>query len=202
MPDRTCTIPNCEGPARTRGWCQKHYKRYLAHGDPEGGGRHYATPQESFAARTLRYGQCLLWHDGYLYPNGYGAISIGQGREQLVHRWTYEQHHGPIPEGMEIDHRCHRRNCVEISHLRLTTPKQNRENQQGAYKNNLSSGVRGVSWDKARMKWKAYLGHNGKLRNLGRYDTLAEAETVAQEARRRLFTHNDADHEPATSAGS
>lgn len=32
---RTCVIEGCESEARTRGWCGKHYARWLKHGDPQ-----------------------------------------------------------------------------------------------------------------------------------------------------------------------
>lgn len=34
MPDRTCSIDGCLRSYYARGWCQMHYKRWLAHGDP------------------------------------------------------------------------------------------------------------------------------------------------------------------------
>lgn len=33
----TCSIEGCDRPARGRGWCDPHYKRWLRHGDPLGG---------------------------------------------------------------------------------------------------------------------------------------------------------------------
>ena len=43
----------------------------------------------------------------------------GKGRAPLVmyHRYVWEQHHGAIPEGYEIDHMCHNRACCNIEHL-------------------------------------------------------------------------------------
>lgn len=43
----------------------------------------------------------------------------------LAHRIVWEWHHGPIPEGMTVDHICHAQKCVEIEHLRLITNLQN-----------------------------------------------------------------------------
>lgn len=34
MPHSTCTFPQCEKPARCRGWCSAHYERWRKHGDP------------------------------------------------------------------------------------------------------------------------------------------------------------------------
>lgn len=37
MPDRSCSIEDCERAVFCRGWCRKHYRRWDAHGDPLGG---------------------------------------------------------------------------------------------------------------------------------------------------------------------
>lgn len=34
MAQRTCLIEGCENPHRSRGWCELHYNRWRAHGDP------------------------------------------------------------------------------------------------------------------------------------------------------------------------
>ena len=31
----TCSVPDCEGKHHAHGWCMKHYRRWLTHGDPE-----------------------------------------------------------------------------------------------------------------------------------------------------------------------
>lgn len=35
MSERTCSIDGCENTSRKRGWCDKHYTRWLRNGDPE-----------------------------------------------------------------------------------------------------------------------------------------------------------------------
>lgn len=42
-----------------------------------------------------------------------------------AHRWLWEQEHGPIPDGMEIDHLCRNRACVRASHMELVTHLEN-----------------------------------------------------------------------------
>lgn len=66
---------------------------------------------------------CLLWQ-GTIVSTGYGRISIGH-RPHDVHRLIWELHHGPIPVGMHICHKCDVRNCFEISHLFLGTQADN-----------------------------------------------------------------------------
>lgn len=34
MAKATCSIEDCDRPARARGWCEMHYDRWKAHGDP------------------------------------------------------------------------------------------------------------------------------------------------------------------------
>ncbi len=60
-----------------------------------------------------------------------------------------------------------------------------RTNEQG-YRNNKSSGIRGVSWHKIRGKWGAYLGRNKKQIILGYYDDIEDAAAAVAEARKNL----------------
>ena len=34
MPKPTCSVPDCQSPSSYRGWCTKHYQRWLKYGDP------------------------------------------------------------------------------------------------------------------------------------------------------------------------
>lgn len=71
---------------------------------------------------------CWIWI-GYKNHDGYGIFSVapsGAGSTQRAHRWAYTQKHGPIPEGMELDHyACSRRDCCNPDHCRPTSHREN-----------------------------------------------------------------------------
>src|SRR5262245_9118733 len=48
-----------------------------------------------------------------------------RGRYVKVHRWVWEQIYGPIPEGMEVCHRCDNPPCFLLEHLFLGTHADN-----------------------------------------------------------------------------
>lgn len=56
----------------------------------------------------------------------------------------------------------------------------------GNINKNNKSGIRGVCYDKSRNKWKATITFKRKTYNLGRFDTIGEAEKVRNEAERKI----------------
>lgn len=127
MAQRTCSVDGCEGTHYARGWCPKHYQRWLAHGDP------LATLQpgwpENLLARMEPQPNGCIHYSGHIADDGYGKVK-GAERMEYAHRAAYEYFVGPIPEGMTIDHECHNRDescaggpnclhrrCVNWEHL-------------------------------------------------------------------------------------
>ena len=163
--------------------CSKHYRRWRTHGDPRGGGRCYSAPEEAFAARTERRGECLVW-TGSKDSGGYGHLKVN-GAQTLAHRYAWERENGPVPDGMMIDHICHKRTCVNVDHLRLATVAQNSANRSGARgfrKHNLPRGVY-----PSGPKYMARVKRLGVSYYLGTYTTPEEASAVAVRARHDLF---------------
>ena len=160
-----------------------HYTRWRRHGDPRGGVLAcYSTTEEAFAARTERRGECLIW-TGAKDSTGYGHIQVN-GRVTKAHRYAWERENGQIPDGMLIDHICHKRACVNVEHLRLATHQQNNSNLAGATALS-STGVRGVYPRGSRFR--VGIGSHGVLRWYGTFDSIEEASKVAARERARLF---------------
>lgn len=67
--------------------------------------------------------QCWLWQ-GHIGKNGYGRWKPA-GRSVSTHRWSYERFIGPIPEGLQIDHICNIKSCVNPEHLQPVTARVN-----------------------------------------------------------------------------
>ncbi len=68
---------------------------------------------------------CWVWQR-FKDRGGYGRKWIGVGRpEALAHRVYYELYVGPIPEGLQIDHLCRVRACVNPEHMEPVTFAEN-----------------------------------------------------------------------------
>jgi hypothetical protein len=66
--------------------------------------------------------QC--WNFKSLKSNGYGQIRIG-AKNVLAHRFSYEVNNGKIQEGLDLDHLCKNRKCVNPLHLQIVTRREN-----------------------------------------------------------------------------
>lgn len=184
-----CGFTTCGRDAVSRGHCGGHYQQLRA-------GKTLAplmsdiNPRERFSRYVKRTAGCWLW-TGAINGHGYGYFSMNKG-DHPAHRVAYEWEHGAVPQDTKIDHICHNRACVNVSHLRAVTNKQNMENRSGAQANS-KTGIRGVSWKARSSRWVVQVKHGSELIHGGYFDDIEEAEKVAIELRNRLFTHNNLD---------
>lgn len=98
--------------------------------------RTYPTLYERLVAHvTLAAGQNEggCWeHDGQMSRAevGYPRITVrlpgGKHAKRLAHRLMYQEVHGEIADGQEVDHLCHNHRCINPDHLRLLPMPDNR----------------------------------------------------------------------------
>lgn len=144
-PAGPCRVVGCETEGDGgHGWCAKHYRRYYRRGDPKATSRIVGDDAARFDQYTDRngplpphrpeLGPCWTWI-GYRNADGYGVMGVTWMATNSAHRWAYLHHVGTIPVGLELDHLCRNRACVNPGHLEPVTHLENlrraREAQRG-----------------------------------------------------------------------
>ncbi|MCW2545384.1 MAG: hypothetical protein JWM40_2936 [Frankiales bacterium] len=84
------------------------------------------TIEQRFWPKVHKTSGCWTW-TASTNGRGYGQMGRGGRGEGIVlaHRVSYELHHGPIPEGLQIDHLCRNRLCVRPDHLQAVDARTN-----------------------------------------------------------------------------
>ena len=81
---------------------------------------------------------CILWTKS-VGSHGYGQTWDGE-TVVLAHRYEWEKLHGPIPDGMTIDHICRVRRCINVEHLRLLSNVDNAKDNGQSKKTHCAAG--------------------------------------------------------------
>ena len=116
--------------------------------------------------------------DGY---TSYINVSVF-GERYKAHRivWLIQTGHWP---DKYIDHIDGNGLNNKWSNLREATPSQNSINQK--VRSDSASGHKGISYDKRRNMWYAYIDADGRRKHLGRHATFEDAVDVRQKAEKK-----------------
>lgn len=181
---KICSINSCNSKIHGRGWCSHHYNKWYEFGDPETTrivGRIKFTELEiidSFISKinkngpipenNPKLGPCWLWTGG-LNPKKYGTFSK-HGKTASAHKTSYEFFIGPVAKGLQLDHLCRVRHCVNPKHLEPVTGKVNQNRglvNQNKYRTHCPEGHKydytnpktgwrrcSICFNKNRQQWR------------------------------------------------
>jgi hypothetical protein len=67
---------------------------------------------------------CWIWNGHITKTTGYGSATL-DSKTILAHRFMFIKLRGPVPEGLNLDHLCRVRECVNPEHLEPVTHDEN-----------------------------------------------------------------------------
>lgn len=109
------------------------------------------------------------------------TVKINGKRKRLyMHRVLLK-----APDGMEVDHKNMNGIDNRKENIRVCTCLENKRHY--SVRRDNRTGIKGVSWDKRRQKYRVQISIKGKRLWLGTYNSLSDATTIYNEAARQYY---------------
>ena len=127
---RPCSVEDCGRPYFANGYCSLHRNRLVKYGRLH---RVQPIPLSEVARNGLTASALLpyvdvesagCWSWRGSTDRGYGRVSVND-RLVYAHRFVWECMRGAIPPGLQLDHLCRNRRCVNPDHLEPVTHIEN-----------------------------------------------------------------------------
>ena len=126
---------------------------------------------------------------GSRHRTGYITITV-DNIAYKAHRLAWLYVYGELPNS-PLDHINGDRKDNRISNIRQTSNNENQWNRYKARRDNACTELLGVSWHKARGKWRVHISVDKKNLYLGSYPTAEEGYAIYLRFKELLHTIGD-----------
>lgn len=167
---RNCSVIDCNGKHKAKGYCAKHYERLRTHGDvnvvlksnPPIKKKEFLTINEMFLSGFIKgdSDECWNWIKSK-NQDGYGRM-MWERKTYCAHRISYRFYFGDFDQSLCVCHKCDNPSCVNPNHLFLGTHKDNMIDRD---KKNRNSGAKGEKNSKAKFNKKIVLEIREAIKN-------------------------------------
>lgn len=173
---RKCNVESCEEKHRAKGYCSKHYFRFLKNGHTESTLKHGLTKTVEFKTWGALKNRCFNKNSPYFKDYGGRGITVCE-------RWknSFLAFYEDMGERPSKDHSIDRIDnnkgyCKENCRWADRTTQARNRRSSG------KSGYKGVSWHKRKNKWRVVICVNYKNIWIGCYDELKDAVEARKQA--------------------
>lgn len=189
---KICKVDGCNDKTHGKGYCNKHYRQFKRYGK---------------VRRTLKDPNEIILYDNYaeiiLYDMNSNEksrvlIDLDDMHKVKKYKWCLKGngyvHNGKIhlhrfimdcQDDMSVDHINRNKLDNRKCNLRICTRRQNNFNR--GIRNDNTSGIIGVSFDKRRNKWRSRIQVDKKEKHLGYFNTVEEAIRARKQAELEYF---------------